>query len=90
MQQPNELEIHSFIYPRRRYCGQFKPEYLVYNANLQEFAQRISYISNLQTRGKLSPEESYHQINALWEQLKRSYWALEVGKDKEAGIGDSN
>jgi len=51
-----------FIYPRSRYYGQIKPENLVFNANLQEFAQRISYICNLETGGKLSAEESYQQI----------------------------
>lgn len=48
--------LSDFLYPRSRYYGQFKPEYLVFNANLQEFAQRVSYISNLQTNGKLSPK----------------------------------
>lgn len=90
MQKPNELYIHSFLYRRRRYCGQFKPETLVFNANRQEFAQRVSYISNLETAGKLSPQESYQQINELWEQLKQSYLALEIGSDteNEIGIGD--
>ena len=36
---------------------------------LQEFAQRVSFIANLETGGKLSPEESYQQIQALWKQL---------------------
>jgi len=58
-----------FIYPRSRYYGQVK-ENLVFNANLQEFAQRVSYICNLETAGKLSPEESYQQIRDLWEQLR--------------------
>ena len=90
MQKPNELDIHSFLYRRRRYCGQFKPETLVFNANLQEFAQRVSYISNFETAGKLSPQESYQQINALWEELKHSYLALGIGPDaeNEIGIGD--
>ena len=90
MQKPNQLDINSFLYRRRRYCGQFKPENLVFNANLQEFAQRVSYISNLETAGKLSPQKSYQQINALWEELKRSYLALGIDPDaeNEVGIGD--
>ena len=70
-----------FIYPRSRYYGQVKPENLVFNANLQEFAQRVSYICNLETGGKLSPEESYEQIKALWNQLKRSKKQLRIGED---------
>jgi len=56
------------------------PENLVFNANLQEFAQRISYICNLETV-ESSPEESYQQIKALWEQLKRSKKQLRIGED---------
>ncbi len=63
----------DFLYPRSRYYGQVKPENLVFNANLQEFAQRVSYICNLETAGKLSPEDAYEQIKALWKQLKLSH-----------------
>ncbi|KAF3886442.1 MULTISPECIES: DUF7219 family protein [Nostocales] len=66
----------NFLYQKRTYRGQFHPSALLFNANLQEFATRVSYISNLQTLGKLSPEESYEQIEALWNQLKSSYAAL--------------
>lgn len=31
-------ERNPFIYPHSRYYGQVKPENLVFNANLQEFA----------------------------------------------------
>lgn len=90
MEQTNQLDLDKFLYPRRRYHGTVKPQDLVFNANLQEFAQRVSYISNLQTRGKLSVQESYHQLNFLWEQLKTSYWALgvEPDADNEVGIED--
>ncbi len=71
----------NFLYPRSRYYGQVKPENLVFNANLQEFAQRVSYICNLETSGKLSPEESYEQIKTLWEQLKRTKQQLGIGDD---------
>jgi Fe2+ transport system protein B len=53
---------HNFLYPRARYRGAVKPEHLVLNANLQEFAQRVSYICNLQTAGKLSPDQAFEQI----------------------------
>ena len=70
-----------FLYPRSRYYGKVKPENLVFNANLQEFAQRVSYICNLETAGKLSPEESYNQIKELWNQLKRTKKQLRIGED---------
>ncbi|MEA5564097.1 hypothetical protein [Anabaena sp. UHCC 0399] len=70
----------NFLYPRGRYYGQVKPENLVFNANLQEFAQKISYICNLETAGKLKPEEAYEQIKALWKNLKRTKKQLQIGE----------
>lgn len=69
----------SFLFPRSRYQGQFTPEHLAFNANLQEFAQRVSYISALETGGKLSSEEAYKKIKDLWKQLKRSKKVLGIG-----------
>ncbi|ARV57427.1 hypothetical protein BZZ01_01190 [Nostocales cyanobacterium HT-58-2] len=80
MAQSNQGNKDNFLYPRGRYYGQVKPENLVFNANLQEFAQKIGYIASLETAGKLSPEQAYKQIKELWKQLKRS--------KKELGIGD--
>lgn len=71
----------DFLYPRSRYYGEVKPENLVFNANLQEFAQRISFICNLETAGKLSPEEAYKQIKHLWKELKHSKKQLEIGEN---------
>lgn len=73
------MDRSEFLYPRNRYRGQVKPENLVFNANLQEFAQRVGYISNLETSGKMSPEEAYMQIETLWRQLKTSKTALGIG-----------
>lgn len=75
------VERSDFLYPRSRYYGQVKPENLVFNANLQEFAQRVSYICNLETAGKISPEESYKQIKALWKELKRTKKQLGIGQN---------
>jgi polyhydroxyalkanoate synthesis regulator phasin len=70
----------DFLYPRSRYYGEFKPENLVFNANLQEFTQKVSYICNLETAGKISTEEAYKQIKDLWKQLKQSKKELGIGK----------
>jgi hypothetical protein len=79
MVKPDREDLNSFIYPRSRYYGEFKPENLVFNANLQEFAQKVGYISCLETGGKLSPEEAYDQIKTLWKQFKHSKKALQIG-----------
>ncbi|MCX7593583.1 MAG: hypothetical protein N2235_07460 [Fischerella sp.] len=71
----------DFLYPRSRYYGQVKPENLLFNANLQEFAQKVSYICNLETSGKIPPEEAYEQIKALWKILKQSKQELRIGEN---------
>lgn len=71
----------EFLYPRSRYYGKVKPENLVFNANLQEFAQQVGYICNLETAGKMGSEEAYEKIHQLWKQLKRT--------KKQLGIGES-
>jgi hypothetical protein len=70
----------DFLFPHSRYRGNVGPENLVFNANLQEFAQRVSFITNLETNGKITPEESYREVKGLWKQLKQSKKALKVGK----------
>jgi hypothetical protein len=75
------MDKTDFLYPRSRYQGTVKPENLVFNANLQEFSQRVSYICGLETGGKLSPEESYQAIKLLWKQLKQSKRQLGVGEN---------
>lgn len=71
--------IDFFLYHNSRYHGEIKPENLVFNANLQEFTQKISYICSLETAGKLTPEESYQQIKQLWKDLKRTKKQLGIG-----------
>ncbi|MBD2530809.1 hypothetical protein H6G97_14980 [Nostoc flagelliforme FACHB-838] len=83
MTQPNSQAKNSFLYPRSRYYGKFQPENLVFNANLQEFSQKISYITCLETGGKLSQEEAYQQIKSLWKELKHSKKQLAIGGDRE-------
>ncbi len=73
----------DFLYPTARYRGTVKPENLVFNANLQEFSQRVSYISCLESGGKLSPEESYQEIRSLWKQLKQSKRQLGIGNSDQ-------
>lgn len=74
------VDKDNFLYPRGRYYGQVKPENLVFNANLQEFAQKISYICNLETSGKILTSQAYEQIKDLWKNLKRSKKQLGIGE----------
>lgn len=76
-------ERDNFLQPRSRYYGEFTPEYLVFNANLQEFAQKVSYICSLETGGKMTPEQAYKEIKMLWKELKKSKKELGIGKPEE-------
>lgn len=60
----------DFIYPQRPFRGEFTPENLLLDANLQEFAGRVGIICALENSGKLSPLDAYEQIKVLWHQLE--------------------
>lgn len=62
----------DFLFPRSKYWGEFTPQHLAFNANLQEFAQRVSFVCNLETGGKISALEAYEEIKSLWKDLKKS------------------
>ena len=66
----------DFLYSQARYRGEFSPENLAFNANLQEFTQKVGYICALETNGKISTKEAYDRIKKLWRQLKASKKAL--------------
>ncbi|MEA5582741.1 hypothetical protein VB620_15495 [Nodularia harveyana UHCC-0300] len=83
MTEPNQEDQNKFIYPRSRYYGKFQPKNLAFNANLQEFEQKVGYISCLETSGKLTPQEAYQRIKTLWKQLKHSKKELRISNELE-------
>jgi len=58
---------------------------LLFNANLQEFAQRVMIIANLETAGKITPEESYQEIKLLWNELRDTKRSLSIGERSPFG-----
>ena len=66
----------EFFYPKASYHGEFTPENLAFNANLQEFAQRVAILCALETGGKISSEQAYDDIKQLWKQLEQSKQSL--------------
>ena len=62
----------EFMMPRNTYQGEFTPQNLAFNANLQEFAQRVALICGLETGGKVSSAQAYNDIKKLWKELKAS------------------
>jgi hypothetical protein len=61
----------EFLFSPSSYKGDFTPESLVFQGTLQEFAQRVSYICELEDNGNISPQEAYAQVRLLFEALMR-------------------
>ena len=61
-----------FVYTIGKYYGEFTPGNLVFNANLQEFAQQVSYLCTLAANREMTSEDAYQEIEKLWQQLKLS------------------
>ncbi|MGB7417461.1 MAG: hypothetical protein WA902_24910 [Thermosynechococcaceae cyanobacterium] len=86
--ESSSQKMDEYLYPRSRYQGEFTPQNLAFNANLQEFAQKIGYICALETSGKIPSVQAYKEIKALWRELKASKKHLEIGSeasDEDAG-----
>ncbi|PZD72151.1 hypothetical protein C1752_03956 [Acaryochloris thomasi RCC1774] len=78
---PRRDDRDRLLYPQSRYQGKFTPENLAFNSNLQEFAQKVSYICALETGGKISPDQAYRDVKALWKELKVSKKELKIRED---------
>jgi hypothetical protein len=68
----SEIEKEDFIYPYRSYHGKETLPDMIFDANLQEFSDRVAIICALESGGKISPEEAYKQIKKLWQEMKVS------------------
>ncbi len=76
MSDSDSNALDDFLMPRSKYHGEFTPQNLAFNANLQEFAQRVALICALETGGKVSSSEAYDDIKKLWKDLKSSKKSL--------------
>jgi hypothetical protein len=74
----SESDKEQFLYPLDNYRGDFKLEKMLFNANLQEFAQRVNVICNLETNGKISSQQAYQEIKVLWKNLKNTRKSLDL------------
>jgi hypothetical protein len=81
----NMIKKDKLLFPRSSYRGEFTVENLIFDANLQEFSQKVGYICALETGGKISSKEAYDEIKALWKQLKKSKKRLGIGNPPEQG-----
>jgi hypothetical protein len=68
----NTINKTNFLLAKSPYRGHFTPQNLIFDANLQEFTQKIAYIAGLESNGTITPTQAYQQIHQLWQQLQSS------------------
>ena len=83
------MDKNQFLHPRYPYHGKFNSENLVFNANLQEFYQKVGYTIALESNGKIPPYQAYKNIKSLWKKLKQSKKQLNIS-DEEEQFGSSD
>ena len=59
----------NFLDPISPYHGNLTEDKVVFNEKLQKFAQKVGFIANLYTGGKLPSEQAYCQVESLWREL---------------------
>ncbi|MGB3295515.1 MAG: hypothetical protein WBB01_21235 [Phormidesmis sp.] len=82
MSDSDSNQLDDFLMPRSKYHGEFTPQNLAFNANLQEFAHRVALICALETGGKVSSADAYNDIKKLWKDLKSSKKSLLKDSDQ--------
>lgn len=65
-------EKARYVHAKKTYHGELGPEAMVFDANLQEFSQKVAYVCSLENSGKLTPQDAYAEIKRLYKELKQS------------------
>lgn len=76
------IELQNFINPYISYHGKITPNEILLNSNLQEFANNVQILVNLNTGGKLGCEQVYEKIMLLSRQLLSNYEHLKESNEK--------
>jgi hypothetical protein len=63
---------HGFLNPLTSFPGK---QYML-TTNLQSFGHKVDLLCVLQTGGKISAEDAYAEIRALWKELKDANGSL--------------
>lgn len=69
---------NRFFYPKSPYRGHFTPQTFIFNANLQEFAQKVEYIAGLHSNGKMTTEDACQKLQLIWQELQKSQSLLDL------------
>jgi hypothetical protein len=73
--------INALIYPPSCYLDGSRSENVIFNTELQGFAQEISYISGLEASGQISPKNAYKEVKLRWKELKKFKKKLKISKN---------
>lgn len=77
--EPDHDQVkNQLLFPRARFQGDFTPENLAFDNNLQEFAQRVAFICSLENSGKITGDDAHSQIRALYKELQKSHRGLNI------------
>lgn len=74
-QQPEEERL---LFSMIQYEGEFSPQNLAFNANLQEFAQRVDYIYAIYRENEITASDAYQLVEQLWKELSHSKKGLGI------------
>ena len=69
-QDPNDWPVYA------PYHGEFSPQRLAFNANLQEFAHQVNQIVSAQGQEQITTADALQRLEQLWQALKRSRTGL--------------
>lgn len=65
-----DQSIQQFLYGYASYRQSNRPECRAFNRMLQYFAQRVTYLCNLHSNGKLSADDLINNVDALWVEIE--------------------
>jgi isocitrate lyase len=74
------MNKYDFIYQKSSYYGKATPENIEFNKKLQEYSQKLIYLSGFQTAGKISATSAYKQAEKLWQELEQTKKQLDCTK----------
>lgn len=64
-------KLDQFIAVRAPYHGEKDSFSLAFNAKLQDFSTRVSYIAGFVSSGKLPAKDAFQTIHSLWESFEK-------------------
>jgi len=80
-----DQSLQHFLYGYASYRQSGLPEQQAFNRMLQYFSQRVMYLSNLHSNGKLSSEDLISSVDALWVEIEECKAHLDHPQQENLG-----